>query len=91
MNVRIRPVDFLYGIHASDAIHLLEQIHSHHSKLHEIFEKLSGDIQLDIRIVSEFRILIQKLSENFYLLKESIETAPHFHQVGDSGLCQPLR
>ena len=91
MNVKVRPVDFLYGIHASDAIHLLEQIHSHHSKLHEIFDRLSSDNQLDTQIASEFQILIQKLSEDFYLLKESIETAPHFHQVGDSGLCQPLR
>ena len=91
MNVKVRPVDFLYGIHASDAIHLLEQIHSHHSKLYEIFEKLSSDNQIDTQIDPEFRILIHKLSENFYLLKESVEAAPHFHQVGDSGLCQPLR
>jgi hypothetical protein len=91
MNLKVRLVDFLYGIHASDAIHLLERIRSHHSKLCEIFEKLSRDNRLDTQIDSEFQILIRKLSEDFYLLKESIETAPHFHQVGDSGLCQPLR
>ena len=91
MNAKVRLVDVLYGIQASDAIHLLKQIHSHHSKLCEVFEKLSGDNQLDIQIDSDFRILIQKLSEDFYLLKESIETAPDFHEVGESGLCQPLR
>jgi hypothetical protein len=90
MNVKIKSIDWLYGIQASDAVHLLGQLHAHHNKLCEIFAQLSADQTLQKQTDSELRILIDQISKDFGLLKEAIEIAPRFKQVAPSGLCESL-
>lgn len=90
MKVKIKPVDWLYGIHASDAVHLLDQLQTHHNKLCEIFAQLSVNQELRKQTDAELRILIAQISQDFFLLKEAIETAPRFKQIAPSGVCEPL-
>ena len=85
MNVKIKPVNFLYGIHASNVVLLLAELVGHHDKLREILGKLlnSQNVNLDPEIDQDLRLVIEKLREDCELLKESIETAPQFHALSE--------
>jgi hypothetical protein len=83
MKVNITPVDFLYGILASDLIDLLTRIDSYQDTLETVICRGFADTKLHELSSSELIDLFSNVCNDSRLLKKWIEMAPQFRKVAD--------